>query len=104
MCLQQHGMVQELVLVSSYCSSLMEFVTVRCRQFYLPREFTTVLVIGVYIPLSAKTKEALCELYGAIIELQNTHPDGLLIITRDFNHVKLKSVLPKFHKHVDFAT
>ncbi|KAI5108334.1 gastrula zinc finger protein XlCGF28.1-like [Silurus meridionalis] len=31
-------MVQELC----YCSSLVEFVTVRCRSFYLPREFTTV--------------------------------------------------------------
>ncbi|KAK3510441.1 hypothetical protein QTP70_006851 [Hemibagrus guttatus] len=49
-------------------------------------------------------KEALCELYGAISELQNAHPDGLFIIAGDFNHVNLKSVLPKFHQHVDFAT
>lgn len=35
-------------------------------------------VVGVYIPPStnAKANDALCELYGAISELQNTHPDG----------------------------
>ncbi|KAK3554585.1 hypothetical protein QTP70_025537 [Hemibagrus guttatus] len=68
------------VLVYSYCSSLVEFVTVRCRPFYLPRQFTTLFIVGVYIPPSANAKEALCELYGAISELQNAHPDGLFII------------------------
>ncbi|KAI5099333.1 proline-rich protein 12 isoform X1 [Silurus meridionalis] len=92
------------VLVSSYCSSLVEFVTVRCRPFYLPREFTTVYIVGVYIPPSANAKEALSELYGAISDLQNAHPDGLFIIAGDFNHANLKSVLPKLHQHVDFAT
>ncbi|KAK3570054.1 hypothetical protein QTP86_009591 [Hemibagrus guttatus] len=83
------------VLVYSYCSSLVEFVTVRCRPFCLPREFTTVFIVGVYIPPSANAKEALCELYGAISELQNAHPDILFIIAGDLN---------KFHQHVDFAT
>ncbi|KAK3545720.1 hypothetical protein QTP70_011351 [Hemibagrus guttatus] len=73
-----------------------EFVTVRCRPFYLPREFTTAFIFGVYIPPSANAKEALCELYGAISELQNAHPDGLFIFAGDFNHANL----PKFHQHV----
>ncbi|KAK3550790.1 hypothetical protein QTP70_005470 [Hemibagrus guttatus] len=81
-----------------------EFVTVRCRPFYLLREFTTIFIVGVYIPPSVNAKEALYELYGAISELQNAHPDGLFIIAGDFNHANLKSVLPKFHQHVDFAT
>ncbi|KAK2878201.1 hypothetical protein Q8A73_012383 [Channa argus] len=92
------------VLVSRFCSSLVEFVTVRCRPFYLPREFTTVFIVGVYIPPSANAKEALCELYGAISDLQNAHPDGLFIIAGDFNHANLRTVLPKLHQHVDFAT
>ncbi|GAA6107150.1 piezo-type mechanosensitive ion channel component 1-like, partial [Tachysurus ichikawai] len=50
-------------------------------------------------------KEALSELYGAISDLQNVHPDGLFIIAGDFNHAnQIPSVLPKFHQHVDFAT
>ncbi|KAK2919151.1 hypothetical protein Q8A73_003522 [Channa argus] len=92
------------VLVSRFCSSLVEFVTVRCRPFYLPREFTTVFIVGVYIPPSANAKEALCELYVAISDLQNAHPDGLFIIAGDFNPANLRTVLPKLHQHVDFAT
>ncbi|KAK3511590.1 hypothetical protein QTP70_011216 [Hemibagrus guttatus] len=64
----------------------------------------TRLYSSVYNSPSANAKEALCELYGAINELQNAHPDGLFIIAGDFNHANLKSVLPKFHQHVDFAT
>ncbi|KAK3569657.1 hypothetical protein QTP86_002644 [Hemibagrus guttatus] len=80
-----------------------EFVTVRCRPFYLPWEFTTVFIVGLYIPPSANAKEALCELYGAISKLQNAHPNRLFIISGDFNNANLKSVLPKFHQYLDFA-
>ncbi|KAK3506468.1 hypothetical protein QTP70_001152 [Hemibagrus guttatus] len=67
-----------------------EFVTVRCRQFYLPREFTTIFIVGVYIPPCRNDKEALCELCGAISELQNAHPDRLFIIaTRGVNTLDL---------------
>ncbi|KAK3570014.1 hypothetical protein QTP86_009166 [Hemibagrus guttatus] len=52
---------------------------------------------------NANAKEALCELYGAITELQNAHLNGLFIFTGDFNHVNLKSVLAKFCQYVDFA-
>ncbi|KAI5086845.1 hypothetical protein C0J45_23244, partial [Silurus meridionalis] len=60
---------------------------------------TTVYIVGVYIPPSANAKEALSELYGAISDLQNAHPDGLFIIAGDFNHANLKTVLPKLHQH-----
>ncbi|KAK1805357.1 hypothetical protein P4O66_019188 [Electrophorus voltai] len=71
---------------------------VRCRPFHLPREFTSVFIIALYIPPSAHTREALQELYGAISELQNVHPDGLFIVAGYFNHANLKSVLPKFNQ------
>ncbi|KAK1796835.1 hypothetical protein P4O66_000923 [Electrophorus voltai] len=92
------------VLVVKYCSPLVEFAIVRCRPLYLPQEFTSVFIIALYIPPSANTREALQELYGAISELQNVHPDGLFIVAGDFNHANLKSVLPKFHQLVNFAT
>ncbi len=31
-------------------------------------------------------------------------PDGFFIIAGDFNHANLKTVLPKFYQHVNFAT
>lgn len=68
MCLHQHGMVQ-----SNYCSSLVEFGTVRFESYdhFIPKEV----------------------LYGAISELKNSHPDGLLTVAGDFKHANLKSVV-----------
>ncbi|KAI5607669.1 hypothetical protein C0J50_6989, partial [Silurus asotus] len=97
------------VLVSTYCSSLLEFIVVRCRPFYLPREFTTAIVLGVYIPPSANAKEALSVLYGTIsglLCLECTFHLALMLrkLSADFNHANLRTVLPKFYQNMDFAT
>lgn len=62
------------------------------------------MFIFIDIPPSTNTNETLCELYGAISKLQNSHPDQLFIVAGDFNQAHLKSVLPKFHQYVDFQT
>ncbi len=75
-----------------------------CRPFYLPREITAIVIVVVYIPPYANVKDALRELYSAISEQQTNNPDGFFIIAGDFNHANLKTVLPKFYQHVNFAT
>ena len=91
------------VLVFKSCSSLVEYAVVRCRPFYLPRELSSLHIVAVYIPPCANAKKALAALYRAISDHENKHPEGLIIVARDFNHANLKAVLPKFHLHVDFA-
>ncbi len=91
-------------VLSKHCSSLVEFMVVKCRPFYLPREFTAIVIVAVYIPPCANAKDALRELYSAISEQQTNNPDGFFIIAGDFNHANLKTVLPKFYQHVNFAT
>ncbi len=78
-------------------------MVVKCRPFYLPREFTAIVIVAVYIPPCANAKDALRELYSAISEQQTNNPDGFFIIAGDFNHANLKTVL-KFYQHVNFAT
>ncbi len=77
---------------------------IQCRPFYLPREFTAIVIVAVYIPSCANAKDALHELYSAISEQQTNNPNGFFIIAGDFNHANLKTVLPKFYQHVNFAT
>ncbi len=91
-------------VLSKHCSSLVEFMVVKCRPFYLPREFRSIVIVAVYIPPCAKAKDVLRELYSAISEQQTINPDGFFIIAGDFNHTNLKTVLPKFYQHVNFAT
>ena len=98
---------QDAVVVCRHCSPLAEFMIIKCRPFYLPREFTAVLLIAVYIPPTSSSSDrnaALCELYHDISEQQTAHPDGFIIVAGDFNHANLKTVLPKLHQHVNFPT
>ncbi len=82
-------------VVLKHCSLLVEFVFVK---------FTAIVIVMVYIPPCANAKDALRELYSAISEQQTNNPDGFFIIAGDFNHANLKTVLPKFYQHVNFAT
>jgi hypothetical protein len=79
---------------------------ISCRSHYLPREFSSVFFVAVYIPqqTDAGTKTALNELYSTINKQENVHPEAALLVAGDFNAGKLKSILPNFYQHVKCAT
>ncbi|XP_070407627.1 uncharacterized protein [Nothobranchius furzeri] len=98
---------RDATVVRKHCSSLAELMIVKCRPFYLPREVSSILLVATYIPPSSNNSDrnaALNELHQTISEQQTAHPDGFIILAGDFNHVDLKTVLPKFHQHVHFPT
>ena len=90
--------------IDSNCSPDLEYLTIKCRPKYLPRELTVVMVTVVYIAPNANANSALSQLYNAISLQQNTHPEAVHLIAGDFNHADLKVVLPKFHQHINCAT
>ncbi len=47
----------DAVVVCKHCSPLVEFMIIKCRPFYLPREYTAILLIAVYIPPSSKQQQ-----------------------------------------------
>lgn len=91
-------------IVDSHCVPDLEYLTVKCRPFYLPWEFTAVMVATVYVPPDAKTNVAQGYLLHTINSHQTTHPDAIRIIAGDLNHADLEIVLPKFHQHIKCAT
>ena len=72
-----------------------------CRPHYLPREFSCVLLIAVYLPpqTNAGTKTALNKLFKAISKQENAHPEALLLVAGDFNAGKhlFAEFLPECH-------
>ncbi|XP_076019073.1 uncharacterized protein LOC143010582 [Genypterus blacodes] len=54
---------------------------------------------GSLHPTQCNTKEALSVLYQNVSDLQNTHPEGVVIVAGDFNQANTKTVLPHFHQH-----
>jgi len=92
------------IIIDHHCSPDLEFMSVKCCPFFLPRELTVVIVTAVYIPPQANVNTPLSLLLDPINHQQQAHPGGVHIVAGDFNKAKLKSVLPKFYQHVKCPT
>ena len=92
--------------VSRFWSSEAEYLMISCRPHYLPREFSSIFFVSVYLQpqTDAGTKTTLNELSMAISKQKNAHPETALLVAGDFNAGKLTSVLPNFYQHVKCAT
>lgn len=53
-----------------HCRPNVEYLVVQCRPFYSPREFTSVVIIAVYVPLQANAKLAMETLQRSINQQQ----------------------------------
>ncbi|KAK2850760.1 hypothetical protein Q5P01_007036 [Channa striata] len=68
------------------CSKDVELVAVCVRPYYLPKEFSHVLAVTVYVPPSADTTAACERVHSTVSQLQTQHPQALILISGDFNH------------------
>lgn len=57
------------------------------------------IIIAIYVPPDADSKSALNKLGAAIGEVQATHPNGEFVVTGEFSHSNVGTVLPKFHQN-----
>ena len=58
-----------------------ELLAVSMRSYYLPREFTQVIVFAVHIPPSAYTDAACDVLHSVTSSLQTQHPQALFLFS-----------------------
>ncbi|MBN3311637.1 MROH1 protein, partial [Atractosteus spatula] len=98
-CNPGHTHVKERV-----CNPDIELVAVGLRPYYLPREFTCVIFVVVYIPPTANAEVA-CDVINTVTaRLQTKHPSAFIAISGDFNHVSISTTLPTFHQFVKCPT
>ncbi len=95
---------RNISILSRSCSPHLEHLSIICRPFYLPQEFSSIVITSVYIPPQADTSLALSNLHDVLSGYNNIHPDAAFIIAGDFNKANLKKVLPNFHQHISCPT
>ena len=66
-------------LTSTLCSRDLETITVDCRPFYSPREFASIVLMGVYIPPDAGATSAMKSLAARVTATESAHPDSVVI-------------------------
>eukprot|EP00061_Rhincodon_typus_P005266 g24562.t1 len=85
--------------VASHCFPDLEYFTVKCRTYYTPREFTSVILIAVYIPPHADVTNTQDVIHTATSTLETKFPEALFIVAGDFNQANLNTVfLPPAYK------
>ena len=86
------------------CDPDLELLCVTLRPFYLPREFTQVCVIIVYVPPTANTSTATDIILDTIHEIELKNPNSACILTGDFNNLTIDNLLPSFTQYVTCPT
>ncbi|KAM9779978.1 NACHT, LRR and PYD domains-containing protein 3-like [Neosynchiropus ocellatus] len=86
------------------CSPELETLSIRCRPFYLPREFASIILVAVYTPPEAGASSAARQLAAHVTELENAHPHSAVLIMGDLNHVNLGKSLPRYKEQTHAAT
>ncbi len=71
---------RSISILSRSCSPYLEHLSIICHPFYLPREFSSIIVTAVYIPPQADTRLALSKLHNVLSGYINKHPDAASII------------------------
>ncbi|KAK3521209.1 hypothetical protein QTP70_001061 [Hemibagrus guttatus] len=90
--------------LSRSCSPNLEILTIKCRPFYLPQEFSSVIVSTIYIQPQADTDTALWELHEDLTLHQTQHHGAALIVVGNFNSAHIRCAVPNFHQHITSPT
>lgn len=94
-----HIMVREWI-----CCPDIELLAVWLRPYYLPREILHAIVVAVYIPPSGNSKSASSVIHNITSQWQTIHPNAIITILGDFNHITTEKTWPTFTKYLNCPT
>ncbi|KAK3515368.1 hypothetical protein QTP70_018745 [Hemibagrus guttatus] len=94
----------DVTVLKKMCCPDLEAFFINCKPFYSPREFSSFILVSVYIPPQAHVSSALQHLADEITHTEQQHPDSVIIILGDFNKANLSHELPKFKQHISCPT
>jgi hypothetical protein len=71
------------------------------RPYYLPREFSSIIVTVMYIPPQDDSTTALKEPHWTLCKLETIYTEAAFIVAGDFNKAYLRTRLPKLYQYID---
>ena len=86
------------------CTPDIELLSISCRPFYLPREFSTIFAVLVYVPPSANYTVAAETITQHMNELDNLSPSAPKLLLGDFNGCSLRTYIPTYKQYVTCMT
>jgi hypothetical protein len=88
----------------SFCSPDLEFVIIKCRPYYLPREFSLVIVTAVYIHLKPIQRQPSRNFIGLYGNWKPCIPKAAFIVAGYCNKANLRTRLPILYQYIDYST
>ena len=98
------GWCTDVTVLNKSCSPHLETLFINSKPFYSPREFSSFILVGLYIPPRACVIEASQHLADQINNMEKKHPDSLLSVLGDFNGANLSHAPPKYKEHIKCST
>ncbi len=94
------GWCTDVTVLKKMCCPNLEALFINCKPFYSPREFSSFILVSVYIPPDARVSAALELLADQITHTEQRYPDSFFVILGDFNKANLTRELPKYRQHI----
>lgn len=89
-----------VTVLAQSCSPDFEGLLIKCHLFYLPRKYSSTILLAVFIPSQANAETVLDKLHLLVNSLETANLDALFIIAGDFIQANLQNVLPKYHHQI----
>ena len=86
------------------CSQNAEIFTMRLRPYYIPREFSHVILITISVPNNTVANKVALEVSEALRNYESSAPDALFLFNGDINHGKLLQSRNQYYQHIHCTT
>ncbi len=98
---KNEGWCSDVTTLKMMWSPNLEAFFINCELFYSQREFSSFILVNVYVPPDICVSVAMQQLAWTN---KQRYPDSVLIILWDFNKANLSRELPKYRQHVTCPT
>ncbi|KAI3375596.1 hypothetical protein L3Q82_003905 [Scortum barcoo] len=93
----------DVEIISTGCSPDLEHLMIRCRPYYLPREFTSIVMTAAYVH-TCRHQQGHGRAVWSYRQDRDLTAGGCVYCSRGLYSANLRKVLPRYHQHISCPT